>query len=373
MKSKLFAALAAASLVAGTLSAQTIEQANRPWEAGKLSWDEFQGEINSDTTINLFSYNVKLGRATEKVGNTTYVYSKFTPYFDQTESWTLSRFKNDAMLQYNQIMFDMLELYTRRATIDYNRSDGEYDQEQIASFYRTQFTKRVKELDEASRRGTDASQLPYFETGVALDLKRTHFNPAAVVEDLPVDYFGDFYVGAAGHFPISDYYNRAFGLNLGFGFGWKRHLWSLDMTLGFAGKAKTDFDTRNGWIYEGESLNHYQMYLTYGYCAARNTRYQSFPFVGLGANGITHPLGADNDEKDPEKDGFSACAGMMFDVFVRRRITIHPTTWGNRADATYQAIRIRPYFSITRYNDFGWTPALNLSISYNWGGMTWKR
>ena len=63
---------------------------------------------------------------------------------------------------------------------------------------------------------------------------------------------------------------------------------------------------------------------------------------------------------------------MMFDVFVSRRITIHPN-WGNWVDATCQAIRIRPYFSMTYYNDFGWTPALNLSISYNWGGMAWKR
>ena len=372
MKSRHLAALAAASLVAGTLSAQTIEQANRTWEAGKLSWDEFQGEINSDTTINLFSYKVLLDRAVEKVGNTTYIYSKFTPYFDQTESWTLPRFKNDAMLQYNQIMFDMLELYCRRATIDYNRNDGGYSQEQIASFYRSQLAKRVKELDEATRRGTDASQLPYFETGVALDLERTRFNPAALVEDVPIDYFGEFYVGATGHFPISDYYNHAFGMNLGFGFGWNRHLWEIDMTLGFGSKAKTDFDTRHGWIYEDESLNHYQAYLNYGYCAARNSRYQSYPFIGLGANGVTHPLGKDSDEKDPEKDGFSVCAGMMFDVFVSRRITIHPN-WGNWVDATCQAIRIRPYFSMTYYNDFGWTPALNLSISYNWGGMAWKR
>lgn len=372
MKSRHLAALVAASLVAGTLSAQTIEQANRTWEAGKLSWDEFQGEINSDTTINLFSYKVLLDRAVEKVGNTTYIYPKFTPYFDQTESWTLPRFKNDAMLQYNQIMFDMLELYCRRATIDYNRNDGGYSQEQIASFYRSQLAKRVKELDEATRRGTDASQLPYFETGVALDLERTRFNPAALVEDVPIDYFGEFYVGATGHFPISDYYNHAFGMNLGFGFGWNRHLWEIDMTLGFGSKAKTDFDTRHGWIYEDESLNHYQAYLNYGYCAARNTRYQSYPFIGLGANGVTHPLGKDSDEKDPEKDGFSVCAGMMFDVFVNRRITIHPN-WGNWVDATCQAIRIRPYFSMTYYNDFGWTPALNLSISYNWGGMAWKR
>ncbi len=371
MKLTILAALAA-SLTVGTLSAQTIDQASRRWDAGKLAWDEFLGESKSDTTINRFAYNVKLGRATEKIGNTTYIYSKFTPYFDQTESWTHPRFKNDAMLQYNQIMFDMLELYTRRATIDYNRESGEYSDEQIRSFYKRQFDKQVHELDEASRRGTDADQLPFFATGVALDLERTHFNPAAVVEDQPVDYFGEFYVGAGGHFPISDYYNRAFGMNLGFGFGWKRHLWEVDMTLAFGGKAQADFDTRNGWIYEGESLNHYQAYLIYGYCAVRNTRYQSFPFVGLGANGLSHVLDKDIDAKDPEKDGFSACAGMMFDLFLTRRVSIHPN-WGNVADATYQAIRIRPYFSITHYNHLGWTPAINLSISYNWGGMSWSR
>ena len=92
MKLNILAALAAASFTVGTLSAQTIDQASRRWDAGKLSWDEFLGESKSDTTINRFAYNVKLSRATEKIGNTTYIYSKFTPYFDQTESWTHPRF-----------------------------------------------------------------------------------------------------------------------------------------------------------------------------------------------------------------------------------------------------------------------------------------
>ncbi len=364
--------LAVASFIAATLSAQTIEQASRRWDAGKLTWDEFLGESKSDTTINRFSYNVKWALATEKIGNTTYVYSKFTPYFDQTESWTNPKFKNDAMLEYNQIMFDMLELYTRRATIDFNRASGEYSNEQIRSFYRNQFDKRVKELDEATRRGTDASQLPFFAAGVALDLERTQFNPAAVIEDVPVNFFSALYIGANSHFPSSDYYNQTFGLNMGAEFGWKRHLLGLDMTLGFSGKAKTDFDTHYGWIYEDESLNHYQIYGIYGFCTSRNKKFQTFPFIGIGANGIIHPLGKDYDEKDPEKNGFSACAGLMFDVFLHHRITIHPN-WTNLANATYHAIRIRPYISLTQYSHFGWTPAINLSISYNLGGFLWSR
>ena len=66
------------------------------------------------------------------------------------------------------------------------------------------------------------------------------------------------------------------------------------------------------------------------------------------------------------------CAGMMFDVFLIRRVSIH-SNWGDLADATYQAIRIRPYFSLSHFSDLGWTPAINLSISYNWGGMSWRR
>ena len=44
MKLTILAALAA-SFTVGTLSAQTIDQASRRWDAGKLAWDEFLGEI----------------------------------------------------------------------------------------------------------------------------------------------------------------------------------------------------------------------------------------------------------------------------------------------------------------------------------------
>ena len=111
-----------ASLLGTTLSAQSIEQSMRPWDAGKLTWDEFLGEAKGDTAINMFSWNTEYSQGKQKIGNTTYTYPKFTTYFDQTESWTLPLFKTDAMLQYNQLLFDMLELYSRRATIELNKN-----------------------------------------------------------------------------------------------------------------------------------------------------------------------------------------------------------------------------------------------------------
>ena len=369
MNISLAASTIVASLLGTTLSAQSIEQAMRPWDAGKLTWDEFLGEAKSDTTINMFSWNTEYNRGKQKIGNTTYTYPKFSVYFDQTESWTLPQFKNDVMLQYNQLLFDMLELYSRRATIEMNKNT-QYTSQQLRSFYRRQFDKRAREIKEETRNGTDGSKLPYYAADVALDLERTYFDPSRVLDNATQHFSGEFYVGASSLFPISDYYENSFGVNMGFGLGWNRHLWGMDLSFGFGGDAKKDISTHHGWIYEGESLNVYQVYLTYAYLAAQNTSYQTFPFVGVGMNGFTHPLGKDYEGDNPEKDGFSLSAGMMFDIFLNRRVNIRSSFSSDLADVSYHAIRVKPYFSMTYYNDIGWTPALNLTISFNWGGFT---
>jgi len=358
-----------ASLLVTTLSAQSIEQTMRPWDAGKLTWDEFLGEAKGDTAINMFSWNTEYSQGKQKIGNTTYTYPKFTTYFDQTESWTLPQFKTDVMLQYNQLLFDMLELYSRRATIELNKNT-DYTYQQLRSFYRRQFDKRAREIKEETRNGTDGTKLPYYAADIALDLERTYFDPAQVLDNTTQHFSGEFYVGASSMFPISDYYKQTFGFNLGFGLGWNRHLWGMDLSLGFSGDAKQDVWTHNGWIYEGESLNYFQVYLTYAYLAAQNAHFQTYPYIGLGANGFNHPLGKDYEGDNPEKDGFSLCAGMMFDIFLNRRVNINSAFSNDLADVGYRAIRLKPYFSMTYYDDIGWTPALNLTISFNWGGYT---
>ncbi len=373
-----------------------FKQTMRPWEAGPLQWDEFQGEVKSDTTINNFAWNTRLSRTSQKVGNTTYYYSKFFTYFDQTESWTAPKFKNDAMLQYNQILFDMLELYSRKATIEFNRgntatvdlskintevskydeTESQYDNreitaEEISAFYRRQFDKRAEELKKGTRMGTDGSRLPYYAADVALDLERTHYDPQTSIEGLRTGVSGEFYVGVSTMFPRSDYYTSAYGLNLGMSAGWSRHLFTLDISVGWGSEAKKDIETKKGWILEGKHTNYFQFYGNYAFCTARTSKMQYFPFIGLGMNGFNVPKENKDDSNNvPMKNGFSACAGMMFDIIMHRTVNIRNSMMGSKADVGYYAIRLKPYFSMTHYNDLGWMPAINLNVSFNWGGYT---
>jgi len=400
MKTSIIAILFAAPILCTQLMAQgfnsrmpSIQQMLRPWEAGPLTWDEFMGEVKTDTTIYHFAWTTRLNVQRQKIGNTTYAYPQFDSYFDQTESWVLPKFQNETMLKFNQTIFDMLELYTRRATIEYNQqktyiseiSDVNVEKpgshymnqkispETVEYFYTRELKKRVEQMETDTRKGTDASKLAYYAADVALELKRTHFDPEPVIENLSPGISGEIYIGANALFPKDDYYNSAFSLNMGLAFGWERHLIGLDLSIGGGSKAKQNVKTSNGMILKGKSLNVFQMYLTYGYCVGRTGYYQYYPFVGIGMNGFAIPHKNDDaSSKTCEKDGFSVAAGMMFDLFLHRNVNINPYSSNYKADVSFYAIRLKPYFSMTHYNDLGWIPALNLSIMFNWGGFVLK-
>ncbi len=373
-----------------------ITQTMRAWDAGPLQWDEFQGEVTTDTIINNFAWNTRVSRASQKVGNTTYYYSKFFTYFDQTESWTAPKFKNDVMLQYNQILFDMLELYSRKATITLNRrstaavdlpnmnaeaskygeTEPQYENreitaEEISNFYRRQFDRLAADLKKDTRMGTDGSRLPYYAADIALDLQRIHYDPVSSIEGLRTGVTGELYVGVSTMFPRSDYYTSAYGLNVGMSAGRSRHLFTLDISIGWGSKVKKDIETKKGWILEGKHTNYFQFYGNYAFCTSRTSKMQYFPFIGLGMNAFNVPKENKDDSNDvPMKNGFSACAGMMFDIILHRTVNIHSSFMGSKADVGYYAIRLKPYFSMTHYNDLGWMPALNLNVTFNWGGYT---
>lgn len=366
MKQLITLLIAGGAMLSAALPAQTIEQANRPWEAGPLTWDEFLGTAHSDTTISEFAWNVRLDDHKLKVGNTTYVYPLFTPSFDQTESWVKQEFKNDAMLQYNQILFDMLELYTRRATRDYILNQ-DYSSSQVWSFYDRQFANEAQALKLDTRQGTFAARLPYHAASVALDLERTEFDPVNFIQGKSMSWNGAIWIGAGAMFPMSDYFKASYGFNVGMSAGYKRHVWEMDISLGLGSKAKEDFKTDNGWIDRGESLNVVSLYFNYGFITTRTSHLQAAPYLGLGFIGLVRPKEY-KEEDVPEKYGFSVCAGMSFDVVLRRKAYIRQYVGSDNVNVNYSSLRLRPYFSLTRFDEFGWTPALNLSLSYNFGG-----
>lgn len=350
----------------------SFQQSVRPWSEGPLRWDEFQGTINADsaTHIDHLSLSTEVEVADEKVGNTRYLYPKFVTYFNRAESWARPQFENDTILRFHQLLFDMRELYGRRATIEYNRSSGDVQLDQLASFYFRQFENRAKVIQDETRYGSNAEKFSYHAADVALDLMKTQFDPVTALDGASLGMNGNLAFGANAMFPISEYFSQAFGFNMYLAAGWKQHQWGLDMTFGFGAEAEKDFDTKNGWIMEGQSLNVYQVYATYAYCTSRTSNFQAYPYVGLGVVGIMHPGDrGDDDYHAPEKIGFSVCAGMMFDVVLRRTVRLKPvySYSTERADVRYYGITVRPYFSLTHFNEFGWTPAINLNLSFNMG------
>lgn len=174
-------------------------------------------------------------------------------------------------------------------------------------------------------------------------------------------------VGGTAYLPKSDYLSKMGGISFGLEGYVNKHVFGYDMQVNF-GKCLEDVESHYGWIDEGTTLTNIQVLFNYGYIASRSALYQVYPFAGMGLSSFQDIRQDDEYYDYPYKMGFVIDAGFCYDIRLGNREWLRSAknyTWESAS-----CIRLRPFLTLTHYHGpMGWTPALNLSVSYLFGGL----
>lgn len=340
-----------------------------PWIDHKLTWDDFKGtvETGSGRIFDMKFYNRPYIKK-EKIGNIKYVYNTNLSFTNSATSWVVDSCKNYSTLKLAQTGFNLWELYSRKALIEYNNVPGASINE-IYDFYNKVFDKRVKELEDETDFGRNRQKLDEYSEQINQELENTTFNPEDVTTSLKEQkgyYFG---LGFLSHIPFTDYITPLYGFDLVAGGFVKRHFIAGDLNFSFGGKCQKPIVTDKGTIHKDDKMFCGSLLLNYGYNVYSGKTVELTPFIGCGVNfydgGKKDPMYQSKKGNDSvEKAGFSFGVGFNMDFVLSREIAIKVVD--EDISRSSNNITVRPYFNLTHYSgELGWVPALNIALMFN--------
>ena len=267
----------------------------KPWNSGPLTWGDFQQRhLPADTKkisdISILSSRTDFEKM--KIGNTKFSYARVNIFMDRLLSWYDPDKADDWQLRYNQVIFDMAQLYALQCQIEYNRYYSPSRRPDYG-YYNRLFVSRYMALEAESDQGRDSTVIKRYEDEVRNELEQVQqIEPSIPIEGeirCGAGFYGLYLLQA----PLGTA-SECFGpFQLGgmtFTFRTKEWFYDIDLGVGFGSTLKKsnfyhdpkkDYDWRQG-------IPTKNVFLTLN--AGRqffSTRYYRFiPYLGAGLTGL---------------------------------------------------------------------------------------
>lgn len=340
-----------------------------PWSKSPLTWECFEGQPDLNDTL---SYSLhffsKPEVRTDTIGRALYSYHWPRTMLNPNTVWVKADLHNPTMLKFCQSNFNLVELVSRQAMIEYNNTIEYVIWDDMMDYYSQRLYRREDELADLTNRGQDAEMVDRYAAQLLEQLDTLHFDPTQFVQRVNFEGGFSFTVGAYGHIPVTEYASPSYGVDFTLGFYWRRSLFGFDMALG-CGRCRKDIYEKHGVIRQDDYMLDGRMLLYYGREAVDRPNLRISPYVAMGVQfydgGTKYDEYITNEESHlAEKAGFQFGLGAMFDVPFRTKYRIKTLLYNTQCDS--YGLQFRPYFSCTKYKgDMGLVPAINIAISWS--------
>lgn len=299
-------------LLLGPLAAHAQEP--RTWSMGPLTWNDFtpvaplsapNGTEAVEHSFIEFVFDIKT--VTKERNGIQTGEPEAVAYTVKSKSWVDSLCRTPAELRYNQVLWDMVELY-RRQLQQWINADPEFNDEALLDSIMQMSIIRTDRYCEDTRFGQDTDAVRDWEKRTRSALLRSdslsRADSAAVrasytyTDDqvrLGASLCGSF-IGTGGE--LHDYFSHGGGLSLGFELGYQRHFLIVNGSIGGAKCLKNAPNVEDpiNDLYIDDPLQILNGFFAYGISVIDRTKFRLTPFVGWG--GIGYFFTEDDDSSD---------------------------------------------------------------------------
>lgn len=338
------------------------------WEDGKLTWDDFKG-ISSQNNGSFLHYNLLYKLEKKEIQNIIYTGIFADAYMNKKLSFVKSNLKDEFLLAYNQVIFNILEINKRKfQQLIFNINNinalnsslldtNDFLNKQVYSFQKESNyglsidvinkwkLKTAKELEESSN---------YYLT----DYKKSNWTYA-------------FYLGMDLGMYTESYnekFNNTLALVMGFESSYKNVYLSLNMSVTNSRLNEDLIDTEL-FLAKGDKtvINNFNAAL--GYPVYQTEKMKLTPFVGYGITSFTEV------SKEKNKQSISAGTsifGLNIDFKNKKRVNFTPNIF-NIKEQVNTFIRARVYVSNSNFNPNLKGYSINIGVAYGLEGRLLSR
>ncbi|MDH6312498.1 hypothetical protein M2137_001269 [Parabacteroides sp. PFB2-10] len=295
------------------------QEYKKNWSEGALTWNDFIERRNSQGVSEL-KYFLGYHARKQKFGDTTVVRNMAEAYIDRESSWINPEYKTEQFLRYNQVIFDIVEIYKRRLQLELDGASSIFDTESKLYATYAYCTNEIEQFQLESADGFNLEAIEFWEQIVSNELNR--YTEKSIPEFKNRSFGYGLHAGiGAGTFSgsIADHFSPTFNFMFGFDFAYKRSIFYLNGTLA-GGKVRKDYLSNDYW-YEDQNFGLAVIDISYGYAFLDNKKFKLAPFAGLG---ITE-LSATN--KNDKENGlrlvdYNVIFGLNADYKLRKKINL---------------------------------------------------
>ena len=254
----------------------------RLWEEGRLNWNDFRGEpFTSSPNASELNYQLSYSTTKTRIGDTTLFIFQTKNYVNPNISWVKESNKSDQLLRYNQVIFNILELYRRKLQNQLHRIDNLFLAEEK---FRTQYQNcnyEIKQFQNDTKFGTDELSLDYWDKRIDQKLTDNSFELVPEISDKNFGYGlnAGFGIGILSG-TISNFFTPTFNFMFGFDVAYKNTVLFLNGTLA-GNKVKRDY-VEDGMLWPKDLKTNVTIIdVSVGHTLMDNSNHKLTPFAGL--------------------------------------------------------------------------------------------
>ncbi len=292
----------------------------KDWSEGALEWSDFQHN-NDSASITNFRCNIGFKGEAHVVNDTVVARSKAYCKMKLQECWVNPSFMNEAYLKYNQVMFDIGELYSRKMQYRLDRIRYPETKKTIFEDVMDQCDRCLDEYEKESDQGRNIEAVDQWDIiiGNQLNDMPEVSRPAFKKRNFSMGMFAGmgfstYEAGLTGCFEP--------GLNLvyGFDFGFKKWTMILSASLSES-KLKEPVSIRESWE-KDHVLNTAIIDASFGYTFRSGHKLRITPYVGYGVLEVSQRLSKKNGE--PALLDYHMKGGLAVDYKLKTTLALIP-------------------------------------------------
>lgn len=336
-------------------------QPQRIWSEGKLTWSDFQLRNYNSMAGTELVYRLSYQPDKQKMQDTVLRRLQARAWMDTSQSWVRPDQRTTLNLRYNQVVFDLVELYRRVLQTELDQLFSFWYAEEKFRTVQQMCYRRIHEFQEESGYGNKESAIGYWESLVQRELEALPDLSRPQFEKRKLGYGINLGLGtgtATG--TLDDYFRHNLYLTYGFDLSYQKTLFFLNATLGSA-TLKKNIDADPIWA-KGERATLAIIDISVGYPVYEGRKFRVVPFVGGGVTEYSLLLD-DKDAKSPVKSDFNLLGGINVDYVLRKKITLTPDYMRGRA---INNSSLRGRFYVTKANLAPEMKGYTLNLTVGW-------
>lgn len=200
------------------------QERGRPWKRGALRLEEFAITAAAGREKSHLDYGIAYTTSGTTEGMNTYLYCRTTAMMYPTSSWIGEGYVNESELNYNQVLFDLVEVYRRQMQQEAILLNKRVQYEALLATTKNHLDREIQVVQAATEMGRDSLALERIRVK---NREWLNANPGSHPEFTPLSYWWTLGIEGGATFSTGDV-GKIITPSIGAtgymgGLGWGRH------------------------------------------------------------------------------------------------------------------------------------------------------